>query len=121
MEPGEFFLPVDHRFGVPVVSPLFILFSRKFFSPVDDPYDQPNASMDIALNAENKGFRMLMKMGWKESTGLGKDGSGIVDPIRIKTDDVQLGLGKAEEIVSRFFFGKRLFFLLSFALIFRMP
>ena len=34
------------------------------------------ASVDVPLDSSNVGFRLLKKMGWKENTGLGRDGSG---------------------------------------------
>lgn len=33
------------------------------------------------IGDENKGRRMLEKMGWKRGEGLGKDGAGIKDPV----------------------------------------
>ena len=40
---------------------------------------------------------MLLKMGWKENTGLGKTFEGIKEPISINVNDNQLGLGKKTE------------------------
>ncbi|KAF7661908.1 hypothetical protein LDENG_00251290 [Lucifuga dentata] len=36
---------------------------------------------EFKLTVENLGFRMLMKMGWKEGEGLGSDGQGIKNPV----------------------------------------
>jgi hypothetical protein len=33
------------------------------------------------ISAENKGHRMLAKMGWKEGSGLGKDNAGRAEPV----------------------------------------
>lgn len=73
-----------------------------------------------ALDASNRGFRLLQKMGWMQGTGLGKHSQGsfcsdqrtasffirhgrstdnprvgIVEPVRMKENLVCLGLGKA--------------------------
>ncbi|TYZ57183.1 hypothetical protein PybrP1_013145 [[Pythium] brassicae (nom. inval.)] len=50
-----------------------------------------------ALDASNRGFRLLQKMGWTQGAGLGKNSQGIVEPVRMKENLVCLGLGKAEE------------------------
>lgn len=44
---------------------------------------QPDLSdyKEYKLKADNKGFQMLQKLGWKEGQGLGQDGEGIVQPI----------------------------------------
>ncbi|KAL6070712.1 G-patch domain-containing protein [Balamuthia mandrillaris] len=55
------------------------------------------ASMDKALDEDNIGFRLLQKMGWKAGQGLGKEGSGIVAPIRVDIKEDFLGLGKKEQ------------------------
>ena len=34
------------------------------------------------ISSENKGHRMLAKMGWKEGSGLGKDSAGRAEPVR---------------------------------------
>jgi len=54
-------------------------------------------TLDTKLSENNVGFRLLMKMGWKKDTGLGRNGSGIVDPIQLNVAAGTLGLGKAQE------------------------
>ena len=39
------------------------------------------ASAQRAINETNLGFKLLKSMGWKEGTGLGKDGTGIKEPV----------------------------------------
>lgn len=34
----------------------------------------------------NKGRKMLEKMGWKKGEGLGKEGTGMKDPVRRRCD-----------------------------------
>lgn len=36
---------------------------------------------EFKLTVENIGFKMLMKMGWKEGEGLGTEGQGIKNPV----------------------------------------
>eukprot|EP01103_Thecamoeba_quadrilineata_P013314 TRINITY_DN3661_c0_g1_i2.p1 TRINITY_DN3661_c0_g1~~TRINITY_DN3661_c0_g1_i2.p1 ORF type:complete len:323 (-),score=90.65 TRINITY_DN3661_c0_g1_i2:33-950(-) len=71
-----------------------------FINDLDDDYEtslpMKVITMDDAISSENIGYILLKKMGWKDNTGLGKDGTGIVDPIRIDQKDDKLGLGKAE-------------------------
>ncbi|KAM6989354.1 SURP and G-patch domain-containing protein 1 [Tautogolabrus adspersus] len=43
---------------------------------------------EFKLTVENLGFRMLMKMGWKEGEGLGSDGQGITNPVNKGTTAV---------------------------------
>jgi len=55
------------------------------------------SSMDQPLASSNKGYQLMLKMGWKQNTGLGRTSEGIMDPIRINTNIAMLGLGKKEE------------------------
>ncbi|XP_031413122.1 angiogenic factor with G patch and FHA domains 1, partial [Meleagris gallopavo] len=51
------------------------------------------ASVHIEISNSNKGHKMLEKMGWKKGEGLGKDGSGIKDPIHLQLHKMHAGLG----------------------------
>lgn len=42
---------------------------------------------------DNKGARMLANMGWKKGEGLGKDGSGILDPVKAESYAQSAGIG----------------------------
>ncbi|KAH7445957.1 hypothetical protein KP509_01G030500 [Ceratopteris richardii] len=48
---------------------------------------------ETAIDEKNVGNRMLRSMGWHEGSGLGKDGSGIVEPVQAMTTDSRAGLG----------------------------
>nr|CAB3448953.1 unnamed protein product [Digitaria exilis] len=51
---------------------------------------------DRALDESNVGNRILRNMGWQEGLGLGKDGSGIKEPVQAKSVDVRAGLGSQQ-------------------------
>ncbi|XP_027123190.2 SUPPRESSOR OF ABI3-5 isoform X1 [Coffea arabica] len=48
---------------------------------------------DRALDENNVGNRMLRSMGWNEGSGLGRDGSGMVEPVQTQAMDGRAGLG----------------------------
>jgi len=50
------------------------------------------ASEDQAIGNKNKGFKMLEKMGW-DGGGLGRDKTGIQEPIQVQQRAKQAGLG----------------------------
>ncbi|KAL7308841.1 hypothetical protein PS15m_010986 [Mucor circinelloides] len=51
------------------------------------------ASMYTPIADDNKGARMLANMGWKKGEGLGKDGSGILDPVKAESYAQSAGIG----------------------------
>ncbi|NXI34642.1 AGGF1 factor, partial [Galbula dea] len=55
--------------------------------------DDSPASVHIEISNINKGRKMLEKMGWKKGEGLGKDGSGMKDPIHLQLHKMHAGLG----------------------------
>ena len=70
--------------------------------------DDTNGYLDLESlsNAEkpigesNRGYRLMVKMGWKQGQGLGKEGNeGRVEPVHttMSVNDSHLGLGKATE------------------------
>jgi len=52
--------------------------------------------MDRALDSTNKGYQLLVKMGWKENTGLGRFSHGLIEPIRIELKEDSKGMGRKE-------------------------
>ncbi|CAM8877811.1 unnamed protein product [Rhodiola kirilowii] len=67
--------------------------------PVGDSHGQtfevitPNKAID----ENNVGNRMLRNMGWNEGSGLGKDGSGMVEPVQAQAMDARAGLGSQQK------------------------
>ncbi|XP_035517519.1 angiogenic factor with G patch and FHA domains 1 isoform X2 [Morone saxatilis] len=55
--------------------------------------DDAPASVHQEISEVNKGRKMLEKMGWKKGEGLGKEGTGMKDPIELKIRKSQSGLG----------------------------
>ncbi|CAN9502880.1 unnamed protein product [Ophioblennius macclurei] len=56
---------------------------------------------EFKLTVENLGFRMLMKMGWKEGEGLGSEGQGIKAPVNKGIQPVNgagLGIDRPAEL-----------------------
>ena len=60
----------------------------------------PVSSQETALNEENEGHKLLKRMGWTEGSGLGVEGSGIIEPIRetVKKDKTGIGSGSNEAV-----------------------
>ncbi|PWZ14736.1 hypothetical protein Zm00014a_025159 [Zea mays] len=51
---------------------------------------------DRAIDESNVGNRILRNMGWQEGLGLGKDASGIKEPVQAKSVDARAGLGSQQ-------------------------
>ncbi|XP_051785443.1 angiogenic factor with G patch and FHA domains 1 [Erpetoichthys calabaricus] len=60
--------------------------------------DDAPASVNIEISDENKGRKMLEKMGWKKGDGLGKDGKGRKDPIQLQIRKAHSGLGASTSL-----------------------
>lgn len=61
------------------------------------------ASVERPLDATNRGFQMMLKMGWKQETPLGKRADGLQEPLNVIAQPFSAsihtyaGLGKAAE------------------------
>ncbi|XP_034022947.1 angiogenic factor with G patch and FHA domains 1 [Thalassophryne amazonica] len=60
--------------------------------------DDAPASVNEEISEVNKGRKMLEKMGWKKGEGLGKEGTGMKDPIELKLRKSHAGLGASTAI-----------------------
>ncbi|XP_050523682.1 G patch domain-containing protein 11 isoform X2 [Daktulosphaira vitifoliae] len=50
--------------------------------------------LEKAIDSSNKGFSLLEKMGYKPGLGIGKNGSGRIDPVGIVLKNDRKGLGR---------------------------
>ncbi|XP_076164349.1 angiogenic factor with G patch and FHA domains 1 isoform X4 [Ptiloglossa arizonensis] len=55
------------------------------------------SSMDISIAKDNRGFKLLSKMGWTEGQSLGKEGDGRTEPIPMTNNPNKTGLGATSE------------------------
>lgn len=61
------------------------------------PEDLEQASVDKFIPSSNLGYKLIKKMGWEENTGLGKNRTGIVDPIQLSLQIGTLGVGALQQ------------------------
>ncbi|XP_046661952.1 angiogenic factor with G patch and FHA domains 1 isoform X2 [Homalodisca vitripennis] len=67
---------------------------RKTVGSQDHNAKTEAASVDQHIQSENKGFKMLSKMGWAKGQSLGKDSTkGIVEPVLVEQRPEKSGLG----------------------------
>ncbi|CAK1584605.1 unnamed protein product [Parnassius mnemosyne] len=52
-----------------------------------------STDLDTFIEPENKGFKLLEKMGWTKGEGLGKDNQGDKEPIPLVSNEGKAGLG----------------------------
>lgn len=63
---------------------------------IDTSHIEPKdnaASVHKPIESTNIGLKLLKKMGWSEGTGLGKDSSGITEPVLTLIRPKSTGLG----------------------------
>ena len=63
----------------------------------DDESITTEASMEAHLPQWNRGYQLVLRMGWKAGSGLGRRGEGIGDPVRLSAQLSTTGLGKESE------------------------
>ncbi|CAH0590363.1 unnamed protein product [Chrysodeixis includens] len=51
------------------------------------------ADINVSITPDNKGFKLLEKMGWNKGEGLGKDCQGETEPVPLVSNDGTAGLG----------------------------
>ncbi|XP_059060911.1 angiogenic factor with G patch and FHA domains 1-like isoform X2 [Achroia grisella] len=54
-----------------------------------------STDVDTFIAPENKGFKLLEKMGWSKGEGLGKDNQGDTEPVPLISNEGKVGLGAA--------------------------
>lgn len=59
-----------------------------------DEKDLREEGLGTAISTENKGFKLLERMGFKAGEGLGRTGSGLKEPINIVVRQGTSGLGR---------------------------
>ncbi|KAM0893635.1 hypothetical protein ACQ4PT_024987 [Festuca glaucescens] len=64
---------------------------------IDNTENYEVITADRAIDENNVGNRILRNMGWQEGLGLGKNGSGIKEPVQAKSGDVRAGLGSQQK------------------------
>ena len=67
--------------------------AKKTKSHVQLQQEKLKEGLETPLDASNKGFALLAKMGYKPGTSLGKQGDGIKEPVGISLKSDRIGLG----------------------------
>ncbi|CAK9822240.1 Angiogenic factor with G patch and FHA domains 1 [Anthophora retusa] len=55
------------------------------------------SSMETSIAKDNRGFKLLSKMGWSEGQSLGKEGTGPTEPVSLTNNPSKTGLGATSE------------------------
>jgi len=64
----------------------------------EGPLPAPEPVSEPAKDETNKGNMLLAKMGWQAGTGLGKEGEGRVEPIKVALFGERQGLGRGKGV-----------------------
>jgi len=58
----------------------------------------PEPAAEPGKDETNKGNMLLAKMGWQAGTGLGKEGDGRVEPVKVAIFGERQGLGRGKGV-----------------------
>ncbi|KAB7501545.1 G patch domain-containing protein 11 [Armadillidium nasatum] len=72
-------------------------YTRKKFRPIKEiQREKLKEGLETPLDTSNKGFALMQKMGYKSGMSLGKQGTGIVEPVGIVLKSDRIGIGWQE-------------------------
>lgn len=66
---------------------------RKEVGSSNDNEKTMQSSIDESISSENKGYKLLSKLGWNKGAALGKSEGGIKEPVKVKAQKGKSGLG----------------------------
>ncbi|CAG8457946.1 5346_t:CDS:2 [Dentiscutata heterogama] len=72
---------------------------RKDWEDISRINSEIEVNVQTKIGSENRGNKLLQKMGWKEGQGLGCNGTGILDPVQLVTNEGTKGLGASANTV----------------------
>ncbi|XP_076226466.1 angiogenic factor with G patch and FHA domains 1 isoform X4 [Nomia melanderi] len=70
---------------------------RQCIGSLDHHAKTQQSSMDTSITKDNRGFKLLSKMGWTEGQSLGKEGDGRTEPVLMTNNPSKTGLGATSE------------------------
>ncbi|XP_061931760.1 angiogenic factor with G patch and FHA domains 1 isoform X2 [Apis cerana] len=70
---------------------------RKCVGSLNHHAKTQQSSMDISIAKDNRGFKLLSKMGWSEGQSLGKERDGPIEPVSLTNNPSKTGLGATSE------------------------
>ncbi|XP_076289060.1 angiogenic factor with G patch and FHA domains 1 isoform X2 [Lasioglossum baleicum] len=70
---------------------------RQCIGSLDHRAKTQQSSMDTSIAKDNRGFKLLLKMGWTEGQSLGKEGDGRTEPVPITNNPSKTGFGATSE------------------------
>ncbi|KAG1442832.1 hypothetical protein G6F56_010900 [Rhizopus delemar] len=80
----------------PVLSPPLLPYKHTN-GPRDISAHIANAALEKPISEDNKGAQMLLNMGWRKGEGLGRDRSGIINPVKAESYGKNAGIGSTSK------------------------